>query len=314
MVFPLRSLHSFSPLRSLWICALGLNPDIIIRDLHYAYPPLVPGGEPVVALRSIDLQVEEGEFLALMGRIGAGKTTLCLTLNGLVPHATGGVIRGDVIVLGRNTKEHTVADLAAHVGLVFQNPEEQLFHMRVEDEVAFGPENLGLPREEIGQRVTWALQVVGLEDLRHRSPLTLSGGEKQRVAIAAVLAMRPRILVLDEPTASLDPRGAAEVFATLRELRRKMPLTIVMATQNSEWVAEQADRLVVLDQGRIALLGSPDELLSQVERLHGLGVKVPQVAEAATQLNARLGTTFRFTRLDDAERALTDDLSRRTAG
>jgi len=283
--------------------------DIIIEGLHYSYPPLVSDGEPVLALRGVDLRVEQGEFLTLMGRIGAGKTTLCLALNGLVPHATGGVIGGEVIVLGRNTKTQTVADLAAQVGLVFQNPEEQLFHMRVEDEVAFGPENLGLPREEIARRVTWALRAVGLEELRQRSPLTLSGGEKQRLAIAAVLAMRPRIFVLDEPTASLDPQGAAEVFAALRELRRAMPLTIVMATQDSEWVAEQADRLAVLDQGRIALLGPPDELLSQVERLHALGVGVPQVAEAAAQLNARQGTAYRFTRLDDAAGILADDLS-----
>lgn len=282
--------------------------DIVIEGLHYAYPSLTPGGEPVVALRGIDLRVEQGEFLALMGRIGAGKTTLCLSLNGLVPHATGGLIRGDVIILGRNTKTQPVAELSTQVGLVFQNPEEQLFHLRVEDEVAFGPENLGLPREEIARRVTWALRAVGLEEFRQRSPLSLSGGEKQRLAIAAVLAMRPRILVLDEPTASLDPQGAAEVFATLRELRRTMPLTIVMATQDSEWVAEQADRLAVLDQGRIALLGPPDELLSQVERLHTQGVGVPQVAEAAAQLNARLGTAFRFTRLDEAAGVLAGDL------
>jgi energy-coupling factor transporter ATP-binding protein EcfA2 len=289
-------------------------PDIDIQNLHYAYPPSSDEGQPVEALRGLDLQVEQGEFLALMGRIGAGKTTLCLALNGLVPQATGGVIRGDVLVLGRNTKAHTVADLAAHVGLVFQNPEEQLFHMRVEDEVAFGPENLGLAREEIARRVGWALEVVGLEDCRQRSPLHLSGGEKQRLAIAAVLAMRPRILVLDEPTASLDPSGAAEVFDTLRQLRQETVLTIVMATQNSEAVAEQADRVAVLDQGRVAVIGSPDEVLSQVERLHGLGVDVPQVAEAAALLNARLGTSFRFTRLDDARRVLSDALSKRSPG
>ncbi|HUW13955.1 MAG TPA: ATP-binding cassette domain-containing protein [Anaerolineae bacterium] len=289
--------------------------DISIENLHYTYPPPAPEGEPVVALRGIDLQVPQGEFLALMGRVGAGKTTLCLALNGLVPHATGGVIRGNVLVLGRNTKTETVPDLAADVGLVFQNPEEQLFHLRVEDEVAFGPENLGLPREEIARRVVWALEAVGLDGFQGRSPLQLSGGEKQRLAIAAVLAMRPRILVLDEPTASLDPRGAAEVFDTLRELRQvtTMPLTIVMATQNSEAVAEQADRVVVLDQGAVALDGSPDDVLSQVERMHGLGVGVPQVAEAAALINARLGTSFRFTRLEDAERALAAALRRRQA-
>jgi energy-coupling factor transport system ATP-binding protein len=286
---------------------------IAITNLHYTYPPPWPDGEPVVALCGIDLRVEQGVFLALMGRIGAGKTTLCLTLNGLVPQSTGGVIRGDVIVLGRNTKAHAVANLAADVGLVFQNPEEQLFHTRVEDEVAFGAENLGLPRAEIAQRVTWALTTVGLEEFRERSPLHLSGGEKQRLAIASVLAMKPRILVLDEPTASLDPRGAAEVFDTLRELRRTMDLTIVMATQNSEAVAEQADQVVVLDKGRIALDGTPDELLSQAERMHGLGVSVPQVAQAAAQLNARLGTSFHFTRLEDAKRALSDHLAQHQA-
>jgi len=300
--------HSF-PLSNLLVPSVPNEMhDIVIRNLHYAYPSPSSQGGPVVALRGLDLQVEQGEFLALMGRIGAGKTTLCLALNGLVPHATGGLISGDVTVLGRNTKAHTVADLAAHVGLVFQNPEEQLFHMRVEDEVAFGPENLGLRREEIARRVGWALEAVGLEDCRQRSPLHLSGGEKQRLAIAAVLAMRPRILVLDEPTASLDPLGAAEVFDTLHELRQQMVLTVVMATQNSEAAAEQADRVAVLDQGRIAVMGSPDDVLSQVERLHGLGVDVPQVAEAAALLNARLGTSFRFTRLDDAQRALADAL------
>jgi energy-coupling factor transporter ATP-binding protein EcfA2 len=278
--------------------------DILIENLHYAYPPLEPGGQPVPALRGIDLAVGHGEFVALMGRIGAGKTTLCLSLNGLVPHSTGGLIRGDVSVLGRNTKEHSVADLAAQVGLVFQNPEEQLFHMRVEDEVAFGPENLGLPRDEIARRVTWALDAVGLAGFEERSPLQLSGGEKQRLAIAAVLAMQPRILVLDEPTASLDPVGTGEVFGLLREVRRTRDMTVVMATQDAEWVAEHADRLVVLDQGRIARSGSPGDLLSQVAEMQALGVRVPQVAEAAATLNARLGTDYRFTRLDEAESAL----------
>jgi len=277
-----------------------VTPDILIEGLHYTYPPLEPGGEPVPALRGIDLVVEHGEFLALMGRIGAGKTTLCLALNGLVPHSTGGIIRGNVTVLGRNTKQHSVADQAASVGLVFQNPEEQLFHMRVEDEVAFGPENLGLPREEIARLVAWALEAVGLAGFEERSPLQLSGGEKQRLAIAAVLAMQPNILVLDEPTASLDPLGTAEVFELLREVRRTMDVTVVMATQDGEWVAEQADRLVVLDQGCIARIGPAGELLSHVAEMQALGLRVPQVAEAAAALNARLGTGYRFTRLDEA--------------
>jgi len=286
--------------------------DIEIRDLYFAYPPLMEDEDSLTALRGVSLQVEKGEFLALMGRIGAGKSTFCLALNGLVPHSTGGRIRGDVIVLGLNTKQHSVADLSAQVGLVFQNPEEQLFHLRVEDEVAFGPENLGLPRDEIARRVAWALQAVGLEGFEQRSPTELSGGEKQRLAIAAVLAMRPRVLVLDEPTASLDPGGASDVLRVLSELRQTTPLTIVMATQDSEVVAEQADRLIVLDGGRIVLEGTPDDLLSKVSEMHALGVGVPQMAEIAEGLNERLGTEFRFTRFDDAQRVLEEDLRQRT--
>jgi energy-coupling factor transporter ATP-binding protein EcfA2 len=170
---------------------------IRMENVHYAYPSAIHDVPPVPALRGIDLAVETGAFLAVMGPIGAGKTTLCLALNGLVPQSTGGTFRGDVWVAGHNTKRLPVAELSAEVGLVFQDAEGQLFNMTVEDEVAFGAENLGLPVEEIERRIQWALDVVGLADLRTRSPAHLSGGQQRRLAIAAVLAMRPAILVLD---------------------------------------------------------------------------------------------------------------------
>ena len=281
-----------------------MPPDILIQNLFYAYPPLTEGATAPPVLRGISLQVARGECVALLGRAGAGKTTLCLALNGLVPHATGGIFRGDVLVLGQNTKQHAVADLARSVGLVFQDPESQLVQMRVEDEVAFGPENLGVPPAEIEERVTWALQAVGLADYRDRSPLLLSGGEKQRVAIAAMLAMRPQILVLDEPTANLDPAGKAAIFGVLTELRRQHEITILVATQELERVGRFADRVIVLHDGQIALDGPPAELFRQVARLQEWGIGVPQMAELGHLLTQRTGHPYRFTCLADAYRQL----------
>ncbi|MGC8781700.1 MAG: ABC transporter ATP-binding protein, partial [Anaerolineae bacterium] len=279
-------------------------PDIAIQDLFYAYPPLREGDEAVPVLKGINLQIERGEFVALLGRVGAGKTTLCMALNGLVPHATGGVFRGDVTILGQNTRRHTVSDLARSVGLVFQDPESQIVQMRVEDEVAFGCENLGLAPAEIEERVTWALHAVGLSDYRERSSLLLSGGEKQRLAIAAMLAMRPQVLVLDEPTASLDPAGKAAVFKVLADLRDRHEMTIVMATQELERIARFADRVIVLHQGQIGLDGPPQEVFGQAARLQEWGVGAPQMVELARLLTQRTGRPHHFIELADAFRDL----------
>ncbi|MEJ5198150.1 MAG: energy-coupling factor transporter ATPase [Anaerolineae bacterium] len=281
-----------------------MSPDISIQNLFYAYPPLREGDEAVPVLKGINLQIERGEFVALLGRVGAGKTTLCMALNGLVPHATGGIFRGDVFILGQNTKQHTVSDLARSVGLVFQDPESQIVQMRVEDEVAFGCENLGIAPAEIEERVTWALNAVGLSDYRERSSLLLSGGEKQRVAIAAMLAMRPQVLVLDEPTASLDPAGKAAVFKVLADLRDRHEITIVMATQELERIARFADRVIVLHQGQIGLDGSPQEVFGQVARLQEWGIGAPQMAELGHLLTLRTGRRHHFIELADAYRDL----------
>ncbi len=275
-------------------------PAVIIRDLHYAYPPPVPGAAPTQVLRGIDLEIAAGEFVALLGRVGAGKTTLCMALNGLVPHATGGAIRGQVMVGGLDTRRHPVVELARTVGLVFQDPEAQLTQMRVEDEVAFGPENLGLPADAIEERVTWALDAVGLSAQRDRSPAHLSGGEKQRVALAAVLAMRPRVLVLDEPTANLDPAGKAAIFNVLALLARQRQIAIVVATQEVERVARHADRVIVLHEGRVALASPPAEVFQQVARLQEWGLGLPQLAELADLLARHTGRHYRFANVNDA--------------
>jgi len=196
-----------------------LTTDILVRNLHYAYAPAHSSVPSQPVLRGVNLEVPRGELVALLGRVGSGKTTLCMALNGLIPHATGGAFRGDVLIQGKNTREHSVAALAPLVGMVFQDPEVQLLHTRVDDEIAFGPENLGIPPDEIAQRLEWALRVTGLTEYRDRSPLLLSGGEKQRVAIAAMLAMRPQVLVLDEPTASLDPTARLPFSASCRTSR-----------------------------------------------------------------------------------------------
>jgi energy-coupling factor transporter ATP-binding protein EcfA2 len=279
---------------------------ITMRGFTYRYPPVAEGEAPVTALEGIDLDIAAGEFLGVTGTTASGKSTLCLALNGLVPHATGGVIGGDVVVDGWNTKRVKVPQLATRIGLVFQDPESNLLGLSVEDEVAFGPENLGISPGEIASRVDWALNVVGMSAFRQRSANQLSGGQKQRVAIAAVLAMRPDVLVLDEPTAQLDPRGKFEVASAIEALRREhgRHMTVVMVEQDAELLAQFADRVVVLDAGRIVDDGTPREVFGRVERLDTLGVAVPQMAEIADRLNKRLGTRFDFLTSDEAAHTL----------
>ncbi len=252
-------------------------------------------------LDGIDLEVASGEFVSIMGATGGGKTTLCLALNGIVPHSTGGIIGGNIIVSSLNTKRHSVAELAQHVGLVFQEPETQLFNMTVETEIAFGLENLGLPRAEMDNRIGWALSLVKMSAFRQRAPFQLSGGQKQRVAIAAMLAMQPKILVLDEPTANLDPVGKREVFTAVQTLRRQLDMTIIMVSHESEQIADFADRVVVLDKGKVAMNDSPTAVFSQLSRLQQIGLAAPQVSEVAHRLNQQHGTNYGFVRLDDVK-------------
>jgi len=277
---------------------------IAVDDLHYSYPPLIPGGDPIPVLRGVDLRLERGAFVALMGPTAVGKSTLCLALNGIVPQSTGGVIRGQVRVAGYDTRRTPIAEMAPRIGLVGQDPESQLFCTTVEREVAFGPENLALPRPEIVERVAWALETVGLSECAHRSPLQLSGGQKQRLAIAASLALLPEILILDEPTASLDPLGQRQVFQVVERLRRQREMTILMVSHNAEQIAQFADRLAIMIDGRIVRDEAPRALLCDADLLREAGLAPPQVTAVAQKLNTRDGGRRQWIRLDEARSAL----------
>lgn len=257
---------------------------IVIENLTYQYL-----GTERPALRNITLRVKRGEYVAILGRTGAGKTTLCLTLNGIVPNMTMGEISGRVLVGDLNTLDHPVREMAKKVGMVFDNPEYQLSQMTVREEVALGLENLGVPREEMLRRIAQVLEIVQLSGLDDRSPLALSGGQQQRLAIAAALAMYPEILVLDEPTSNLDPIGKREVFSVTWQLNKERGMTILIAEHEVEVMALYADRVIVLNEGEIVLNGTPREVFREVETLRRIGVRAPQVAQLAYELDHRLG-------------------------
>jgi energy-coupling factor transport system ATP-binding protein len=278
--------------------------QVSVTNLWFAYPPVRPGEHPDWTLRGVELRAEPGEFLSIMGPTDAGKSTLALALAGIIPQSTGGRIRGDVTVAGLNTREHSVAELARRVGLLFQDPEMQFFNLSVETEVAFGLESLGLPRQQMAERIPWALQLVGLQGLEDRSPMALSGGQKQRAALAAVLAMQPDVLVLDEPTASLDPQGQQEIFEVLDRLRRGRDMTVILFSNDSDRVAQFSDRVAVLAQGRVVQEGTPAQVFAEDQRLQELGLAVPQMLEVARCLNRGLGTDYAFLGLDQATAAL----------
>src|SRR4030066_1369732 len=186
------------------------------------------------ALDGVSLQVEKGEFVTLLGSNGSGKSTICLLSNGLIPHALPGDLQGKAEIFGFDVKEHSVAEFSTKVGIVFQEPESQLFCMSVEEEVAFGPENLAVPREELRERGGWGLELVGMKGFNDRSPFSLSGGQKQRVAIAAALSMRPEMLVLDEPAYALDPVGRLGLYSVLSELKERHGRTVLLAERDGE--------------------------------------------------------------------------------
>ena len=254
----------------------------------------------------MDLRVEAGEALAIMGAPGSGKTTLCRALVGLVPHLSGGVFGGRVEVLGLDTRRVRPPELAGRAGIVFDDPETQLFNLTVEDEVAFGPESLGLPPAEIRRRVTEALALVGLEVELSRAPSALSGGQQQRLALATAIALQPELLVLDAPAAQLDPLGQAEFYQALARLRRERALTLVLAEPDPELVAEHADRVVVLHRGRVALEGPPEDVFADPRALAALGVAGSEASEVAWHIGALEGgaTQLRFATVERGAAAL----------
>ena len=288
-----------------------MSKAIVIEQLSYAYPPMISDQTPVWVLQGVDLEVEQGEFLSIMGPTGVGKSTLCLALIGIVPQSTGGTIKGNVHVQGLNTKRCPVPVLAQHIGMVFQEPETQLFNPTAEAEVAFGLENLGFSAEEIADRIDWALGVVGIRSLRERHPAQMSGGEKQRLAIASILAMRPSIMVLDEPTSNLDPAGKQEVFAAVADLRESYGMTVVMIEHESEYIAEHSDRVVVLSEGVVSRVAAPADVFGDVPGMRSVGLAVPQVSEVAACLSSEHAMDIACTRLEEASQLLMGKLDER---
>jgi energy-coupling factor transport system ATP-binding protein len=230
-------------------------------------------------LKGINLKVEKGEFLAITGPVGAGKSTFCTALNGLIPQSQRGTIRGTVKVAGKDTRETEIATLSSLVGMVFQDPESQFIGMSVLDEVVFGPCNLGVPKAEIDRRLDWALKAVRMENFLEKSPTELSGGQKQRVAIASALIMLPEVLVLDEPTSELDPIGKSEVYQVIEGLKKERNMTIILVENLPEETVRFADRVILLHDGQIKLEGSPQQFYGNVELVRSLGISPPQVTE-----------------------------------
>jgi energy-coupling factor transporter ATP-binding protein EcfA2 len=247
-----------------------------VTGLTYTYP-----GSTSPALRDISFKAEAGDLIALIGANGAGKSTLCYALAGFIPHMFSGHMQGGVQVAGLETSAHSLSQLAGEVGLVMQNPANQLSGVRlsVYEEVAFGLENLGVPRVEMPPRIEQALAMVGIPGLAARSPFTLSGGEQQRLALASILVMEPRLLVLDEPTAMLDPEGALAFFHVIQHLLGT-GTTVVLAENRLEWIGEYASQVVALTQGEIILQGSPQTVLTS-SRLLECGIGWTRFAYAA---------------------------------
>jgi energy-coupling factor transport system ATP-binding protein len=239
------------------------------------------------ALQNLNMQVNEGEFVAIIGPNGAGKSTLCYTLAGFVPHFFKGELTGTVEVAGNESSQSSLHEWVLNVGLAFQNPFNQISGAKytVFEELAFGLENIGVPRDEMRARVEGALDLTGIRDLADRSPYSLSGGQQQRVALASILVMQPKVLVLDEPTSQLDPIGTREVFGVIRKLAEE-GMTVILVEHKVEWIAQFADRIIALKDGQILLDGTPSEVLtSSVLEGSGFGIsRYTSVARTAQEL------------------------------
>ena len=261
---------------------------ISFKQVHYTYP-----GDELESLCGVDLEIEQGEFVAVLGHNGSGKSTLAKHMNAiLVPD------EGKVVVDGiDSSEEDDVYQIRRRVGMVFQNPDNQIVANVVEDDVAFAPENLGVPSAEIRERVDAALKQVGMYEYRTHAPHLLSGGQKQRVAIAGVIAMQPKIIVLDEPTAMLDPQGREEVISTVTKLCREKGMTVVLITHHMDECVG-ADKLVIMSNGYIKAVGTPAEIFSDVEMMAREGLAVPETTKLLYELNG-LGFSLPLGELDE---------------
>lgn len=251
------------------------------NNLTYSYP-----NAKKPSIKNVSITINKGDFVILTGPSGCGKTTLCRCLNGLVPHFYNGTLEGKITVAGLDVSEHEIHELARHVGLVFQNPENQLFALSVEKDVAFGLENFAMPRNEMRKRVDWALKKAGICELNERPPHELSGGQQQRVAIASVLAMQPDIIILDEPTSFLDPLGAEKIFEVISNLNKELGITIVLVEHRLDLAAKYANRVIVMNDGEVALSGAPREIFTS-EKARLIGIGIPKATKLYQHLKNR---------------------------
>lgn len=258
--------------------------SIKINNLTHIYMPNSPFEKK--ALDDININIEDGEFVAIIGHTGSGKSTLIQHLNGLLEATSGSIIIDDTEITAKGVN---MIDIRKKVGIVFQYPEYQLFEETIEKDIAFGPQNLGLDDSQIEDRVKSSMEMVGLdyEVYRDKSPFELSGGQKRRVAIAGVIAMEPKVLILDEPTAGLDPKGRDDILAQIKRLHDNYNMTIIIVSHSMEDVARIAQKVVVMNKGKVALKGRPEEVFKEVDLLEKIGLAVPQVTYLMRELKKR---------------------------
>ncbi len=258
--------------------------DIIIQELTHIYKPGTVFER--IALKEVSLKIASGSYVAIVGHTGSGKSTLIQHLNGLLRPTRGSVCVGSIEITSHKSN---LQQLRAFVGMVFQYPEHQLFEETVEKDIAFGPKQLGWPEELVRQSVAQAIESVGLRrELLSRSPFALSGGERRRVALAGVLAMRPKVLILDEPTAGLDPRGKQEILTLIQRLHQEERMTVIMVTHSMEDVARYAEQMVVMKDGEVLIAGTPEAVFAREDLLLAAGLQLPEPARLVKELNKRL--------------------------
>lgn len=258
--------------------------SIKIENLVHVYMPKSPFEK--VALNNVNIEINEGEFVALIGHTGSGKSTLIQHMNGLLKPTSGRIVVDGEDITKDGVK---LTDIRKKVGLVFQYPEYQLFEETIEKDIEFGPSNLGLSDDEITKRVKKSMEMVGLDydTYRNKSPFDLSGGQKRRVAIAGVIAMEPKVLILDEPTAGLDPKGRDDILEQIRVLHDEYKMTIILVSHSMEDVGKLAERIIVMNKGEVALEGTPAKVFKEVETLENIGLAVPQVTYLMRELKRR---------------------------
>lgn len=258
--------------------------SIKIENLTHIYMPKTPFEKK--ALDNVSLEIKQGEFVALIGHTGSGKSTLIQHINGLLKPTSGSLLIDDIDITVKKAK---LTNIRKKVGLVFQYPEYQLFEETIEKDIAFGPQNLGLDNDEINKRVRRAMKIVGLdyEQFKDKSPFEISGGQKRRVAIAGVVAMEPSVLILDEPTAGLDPKGRDDILNKIVELYKENNITIILVSHSMEDVAKVANRIIVMDSGTCILDGTPAKIFKEIEKLETVGLAVPQVTYLIRELRRK---------------------------